>query len=89
MKPLALILALSVLSATGQEYVQEPKHKEFVYNLTGEAWLKVYRANEARESDWHPSFTVISSTYRPVVKKEGNVWTITFRSPGLPEPDIK
>lgn len=88
MKPLALILALSVLSASGQQYVQEPK--TFTYSLTGEAWLTVHRINEANDKDlWHPSMTVVTSTYRPVVTKRGNVWEVTFRSPNLPEPDIK
>lgn len=87
MKPLALILALSVLSALGQQYVQEPK--TYTYTLTGEAWLTVHRINEAKDPDqWHPSMTVVTSTYKPVVTKHGNIYEITFRTVGLPEPDI-
>lgn len=86
MKRLILLLALSS-TLTAQQYVQEPK--TYTYSLTGEAWLKVHRINDAKDKDqWHPSMTLITSTYKPVVKKEGEVWTITFRSPGLPSPDV-
>lgn len=89
-----LTIALLALSSTlsGQQYVQEPK--TFTYTLTGEAWLTVHRINDAKDKDqWHPSMTVVTSTYRPVVTKhkreDGSiVWEISFRSPTLPEPNL-
>ena len=90
-----LILVAAILSfwwfgqARGQFATQEPKSRSFVYSLTGEAWLKVYRANDAKDPDsWHPSYTFVSSTYRPVVVKRGDRYEITFRSVGLQSPDL-
>lgn len=89
MKPILIIIALSSTLFAQQFAAQEPKSREFKYSLTGEAWLRVIRVNDAKDRDmWHPSFTVIEATYKPVVKKEGDTWIITFRSPNLPSPDL-
>lgn len=89
MKPLLIILALSSTLFAQQFAAQEPKSRDFKYSLTGEAWLRVIRVNDAKDRDmWHPSFTVIESTYRPVVTRHGDKWEISFRSPNIKEPDL-
>lgn len=74
----------------GQQFAaQEPKSRSFKYSLTGEDWLTVRRINDAKDKDlWHPSMTVVTSTYKPVVTKHGDTWEISFRSPNIQAPDL-